>query len=268
MEPLTDKHIKDFLERAPLYSWWEFVRPKINRGSLWIKEIDAFCDTCNQNRPFQDMRSRGGGAGMPAPALATGTSYFEFKCASCCKEKHEYLVEQIVGEDKISIQKWGELPRKKLDRDPLLKQFFSNDGECYEKAVVCLANGYGIAAFAYMRRIVENNIDSLIELIKSDVSDTDKDSPTLSNLAALKKESPMSDKIKIANSALPNYLIPSGLNPLGRLYQVLSEGVHSLSDAECLKRADTIQACIKYLIGELASRKKNRDSFSSLVSSL
>lgn len=157
---------------------------------------------------------------------------------------------------------------KKIERDPLLQHFFSHDSEYYEKAVVCISNGYGIAAFAYMRRIIERNIEELLSRIQEDVEDTGNESPILAKLAELRTESPMSEKISIANHALPDYLIPSGLNPLGRLYKVLSEGVHSYNDEECLERTKTIQACIKYLIGELSARKKNRDSFKSLVGKL
>ncbi|MFC3202442.1 hypothetical protein ACFOEW_11510 [Alteromonas oceani] len=154
MEIISDKCIKKFLETAPLYSWNEFKKPNINRSSLWIEEIDSFCQTCNQVRPFQDMRSRGGLIGTELKALSTGTSYFQFSCASCRGNQHEYLVEQIVTDETIKIQKYGERPRKKLERDPFLQDFFDNDSECYEKAVVCISNGYGIAAFAYMRRII------------------------------------------------------------------------------------------------------------------
>ncbi|MGJ8482953.1 hypothetical protein ACSFVZ_02890 [Pseudoalteromonas sp. SYSU M81236] len=268
MEKISDKCIKDFLETAPLYSWKEFNKPDINRSNLWIKEIDSFCETCNQWRPFQDMRPRGGGAGMAIQSLTTGTSYFQFSCASCCGNQHEYLVEQIVTDETIKIQKYGERPRKKLERDPLLQNFFSHDSECYEKAVVCISNGYGIAAFAYMRRIIERNIHELLSLIQEDVEGSEREIPVLAKLAELRAESPMSDKISIANHALPDYLIPSGLNPLGRLYKVLSEGVHSYDDGECLERAKAIQACIKYLISELAARKKNRESFKNLIGGL
>ena len=268
MEIISDKYIKIFLETAPLYSWNEFKKPNINRSSLWIKEIDSFCQTCNQVRPFQDMRTRGGLTGMELKALSTGTSYFQFSCASCGGNQHEYLIEQIVTDKTIKIQKYGERPRKKLERDPLLENFFAHDSEYYEKAVVCITNGYGIAAFAYMRRIIESNIHDLLSLIQEDVESSESESPVLVRLTELRAESPMSDKINIANHALPKYLIPSGLNPLGRLYKVLSEGVHSYNDEECLEKAKAIQDCIKYLINELATRKKNRDGFKSLIGGL
>jgi|TARA_R110002060_G_scaffold78006_1_gene90385 hypothetical protein len=268
MEELDDQKIKAFLEGASLYSWQSFTPPQFNRSSLHINEIDSFCEVCEQNRPFQDLRSRGGGAGMRIEVLSSGTSYFEFTCVSCRKQKHQYLVEQIVSETEIKMQKYGELPRKKLDRDKALQKFFSDDSENYEKAVICLSHGFGVAAFAYFRRIVENNIDKLLEMIQEDSSRTESNTDILAALEELKKQSPMSDKIAIANNALPVYLKPDGLNPLGRLYQILSEGVHSLSDSDCLARANNIQVCLKYLISELGSRKANSTRFKSMVGSL
>ena len=262
MEELDDQKIKAFLENASLYSWQSFTPPQFYRSSLHISEIDSFCEVCEQNRPFQDLRSRGGGAGMRVEVLSTGT------CVSCRKQKQEYLVEQIVSETEIKMQKYGELPRKKLDKDKALQKFFSDDSENYEKAVICLSHGFGVAAFAYFRRIVENNIDKLLEMIKEDSSRTESNTDILAALEELKKQSPMSDKIAIANNALPVYLKPDGLNPLGRLYQILSEGVHSLSDSDCLERANKIQVCLKYLISELGSRKANITQFKSMVGSL
>ena len=78
----------------------------------------------------------------------------------------------------------------------------------------------------------------------------------------------MTEKIEIANRALPKYLRPHGLNPLGRLYQVLSEGVHKLSDNQCLNEAKAIGECIGYLISELASRERNRSEFKRTVGGL
>lgn len=262
---LSDPEIKTFLETAALYSWREFARPSVNRGSLWISEIDSYCEVCAQPRPFQDFRSRGGGAGMSPQVLKSGTSYLTFQCVSCRQARREFLVEQIVSDTSIKVQKYGELPRKSLPRDSTLQKFFADDLANYEKAVVCLANEYGVAAFAYLRRITEANIAGLINLLEEDVHSSGGNSSISEALAELRKESPMSEKIRVANLALPPHLKPDGLNPLGRLYQVLSEGVHSLSDAECLERAKTISECLTFLVSELASRKLHRVRFKAVV---
>lgn len=265
MEILTDSHIKVFLEQFPLYKWCEYEKPKVNRESLLIKEIEAYCDNCQQSRPFQDFRSRGSGAGSIFEAVKTGNTYFEFSCVSCRKETHYFSVRRIIDEETIKLQKFGEFPRKQLERDKILQKFFKEDSEYYEKAVVCLANGYGIASFAYLRRILENNIVRLLDLLQEDAETTEQNEEIRNAIGELKKESPMSNKIKIANNVLPQYLKPGGLNPLGKLYQILSEGVHSYSDEECLQKAITTKECIRFLIGELTSRHEHRSRFKSLV---
>lgn len=271
MEILSDRNIKGFLENAPLYAWKEFAQPKNMRSSLLIREIDEFCETCNQNRPFQDLRSSGGGAGHPMAKkefLKSGNSYFNFTCVSCKKENHTFLVEQEVTEESVKLQKYGQKPRKKLERDSKLQKFFKADAEYYEKALISLNNGYGIAAFAYFRRIIELNIVQLLDLLASDLEPKDIDNPIKQAIDELRKESPMSDKIKIANNALPEYLKPDGLNPLGTIYSLLSDGVHRLTDEECLVKAENLQACLSFLVAELASRKRNKESFKKMVGSL
>lgn len=268
---LNDSEIRKFLEDAPLYSWREFIMPEPARTSLHITGIDAHCGVCDKERPFHVMRSVGGGAGhnqVIVPNLSSGRSHFQFTCVSCHKETRMYSVEQIVEGQTVRIQKYGELPRGKIPRDRRLQNFLKHDRENYEKAVICLSHEYGIAAFAYFRRILETNIGQLLILVEEDAKASGEAPETLQALEELKKESPMSDRIKLANLALPHYLRPSGLNPLGRLYQVLSEGVHNLSEEKCLQKARDTSECLAFLVSELANRRENRDKFKSLISRL
>lgn len=265
---LSEEKIKKFLETAALYSWRSFALGDRHWSSLHITQIDDFCEVCEERRPFQDLRSRGGGAGMPTPQLETGSSYFVFTCVSCRTERRKFFVEQIVDDQTIKIQKFGELPRRKLPRNRHLQKFLKDDLDNYEKAVACLANEYGVAAFAYFRRVVENNIERLLDMIKEEVDATSSASEISAALEALRADSPMKDKITVANRALPDHLKPDGINPLGRLYKVLSEGVHSLSDAECQKRANTVQECMIFLLAELSSRKAHRKKFKGQVGGL
>lgn len=268
---ITDSEIRKFLENAPLYSWHKFVMPKPERTSLYINEIDGHCGNCDKERPFSDMRTSGGGAGHYnpiVPPLSSGTSYFEFSCVSCKRETRIYLVEQVVEGEIVQIQKFGELPRGKVPRDRRLQRFLKDDREQYEKAVMCLSQDYGIAAFVYFRRIIEANIGRLLDLVQEDAAASGENEATLQALESLRKESPMSERIRLANLALPTYLRPNGMNPLGHLYQVLSEGVHNMSEEECLLKARNTSECLAFLVSELASRRESRDEFKSMISKL
>ena len=284
MQQLTDSDIKEFLENAPLYVWKQFGKPNINRRNLWIREIDAFCETCRQLRPFHaedkpyDSFDRFGATLPPSErgfdsvsidlSLKTGTSYFKFTCVSCGKSKREYHVEQKVDGETIRLQKYGERPRKRLARDPVLQRFLKDDLDNYEKAVACLSNGYGVGAFAYFRRVVENNINRLLDLVQEDAQSSGADTEVTAALTELRKNSPMNKKIKIANHALPEHLKLDGQNPLAKLYQVLSDGIHTLSEEKCLNKAKATSVCLAYLVSELASRKENRTRFKSTVGRL
>jgi len=78
----------------------------------------------------------------------------------------------------------------------------------------------------------------------------------------------MSEKIRVANRALPSHLKPDGLNPLGRLYGILSRGVHNLSEAECLAHAKSVSECLTFLVSELVTRHKHRAQFKNMASKL
>ncbi|QKY07983.1 hypothetical protein [Janthinobacterium lividum] len=269
LKELTDTDIKDFLETSALYTWRRFEYKGTIRTSLKIREIDAYCEVCEQRRPFQEFHvgSSGSGGGM-VQMLKSGISYFKFSCVSCRKSYREYYIEQIIEGECISFQKFGERPRAKLVRNRVLQKFLKDDLENYEKAIICLSHEYGVAAFAYFRRVVENNVNKLLELVEQDAQSSGGDQSMVDAINELKKNTPMSERIKIANRALPLYLQPDGLNPLGRLYQLLSEGVHSLTDEECLAKAKAASECLTFLISELASRKEHRTQFKSLVGSL
>lgn len=277
LSEISNADIKSFLETAPLYVSKRFKLPVPRRNDLRIDGIDSHCEICNQNRPFHDVIPRPGassstskatGALLIIPHLRTTRCSFSFTCVTCQKSNRTYMVEQTVDEDTVTIQKYGQLPRGGIPRDKMLQKFFKDDRDNYEKAVICLSHEYGVAAFAYFRRIVENNIIHLLDLLEEDLESSGADHENLSAIQSLRDTSPMSEKIKIANLALPKHLQPDGLNPLGRLYQVLSEGVHSLSDEECLKKARATSECLAFLLSELASRKEHRTRFKNMISQL
>lgn len=271
---LTDEAIKMFIETAPLYVWKEFEMPAPKREGLDIKQIESFCEQCQKEKTFNDLSlfpsknvSKApppihplGGPPAPDTSLKSGETTMSFVCVTC-GEKRTFFVEHTVQGKIVKMQKYGQLPRMELKRNRLLQKFVAGDRELYDKAVNCAADGYGIGSYAYFRVVVENNIASLIELLDEEARTTKLSSKIVKSLASLKKNTPMKRKIEVANHALPEYLKPDGLNLLGRLYAVLSEGVHGLSEVECLEKAKDIEKCLEFLVTELSDRKKNREQY-------
>jgi len=266
MTEITPKSLREFIETKQLYCAEEFTEGLLWKPSnLWFSEIDAFCPRCKKEKTYLNteevIRSRGGmTSSTPKPRIKSGIHHFDFKCVSCF-QKVCIWVDAKVKESTYVLEKIGEIPRKRLDRDTALQKFFSDDQECYERALVCLSHGYGIAAYAYMRRIAENHIDSLLSLVTKEVEASNPDPELIEKIETLHGNSPMSEKIRIANIAIPSSLNPDGLNPLGKIYKALSEGIHSRSESECLESATNLMESIRYLISELTERSKNRNQY-------
>ncbi|WP_121490778.1 hypothetical protein [Cupriavidus plantarum] len=256
--------LKHFLETSPLYVKKFFSVNDPTFGDAHVREVDDHCSTCNQIRPFHSTQS----AYSLSDRIIDAQRWLEFKCVSCKTDTREYLVKLTGTRTTLTVEKFGEWPRQRLKSDKVLERFFEDDLDNYRKAAACIAHSYGAGAFVYFRRIVESHVVQLLDLVQAEATATGADSDALAAIGALRKESPMSDKIEIANRALPPHLKPDGLNPLGRIYGVLSDGVHTLSDAECLAKANILANCMTFLLGELSERKRKRDDFKKSVAGL
>jgi len=252
--------LKNFFENYPLYKEINIsvLISSINPTSIKLREIEYECPNCECKKPLHNDDSASTAVILNL-GKKTALNYTEFTCVSCQRFSKLFILNLEKVENSIlKITKIGEYPQKQLKRNKELAKFFKSDKEEYNKAVICISHGYGVAAFAYMRRIIENNIHQLLDMIAEDDM---ADNSIKVALAELRNESPMSQKIAIANKALPSYLMINGHNPLGAMYKVLSEGVHSLSDDECLRRTEAVQNCLEYIISGLATHKKSKEAF-------
>ena len=260
--------LKDLLQNEPTYKFVQIpnnTQGDFFRARLMLKEVEGWCENCQSIKPFHNTNKYNFIGDFDDDSIVE-TFKITFKCVSCLIDKKSYFIAVRKFDDNIlEVAKIGEFPQKELPKNKQLSKFFSEDKADYYKAVVCLANGYGAGAFVYFRRIVEKNIDHLLNMIKEGI---DKESPLNAKIAELKTTSPMSDKISIANHALPDYLKPDGFNPLGQIYGLLSDGVHSLPDEDCLDKANNLQACLEYLISELATHKQNKEDFKKRLNAL
>ena len=62
---------------------------------------------------------------------------------------------------------------------------------------------------------------------------------------------------------LPPILRPEDMNPLSVLHSILSEGLHSKSDEECLQLAESCRNIITFLVSQISITKNRSNEFSS-----
>lgn len=263
--PLTDDVVKAFIEATPVYVEGVYKQTPLKFRWVQLYEIDGWCNNCERPKQLQFGGPRSNYESIRP--FATTQPHLKYYCVSCGELCREIYLDVEVNGPEVKLQKFGEWPRQRPRANKVLEKFFGDDLEAYRKGAACLEHGYGVGAFAYFRQIVEGHIQSLLDLVQQEAIAMGQ-SEVLAALADLRKDTPMKQRIDLANLALPPQLKPNGLNPLGRIYAVLSEGIHAGTDRECLQKAKVVAQCLTFLVGELTERKRTREAFVQTVGSL
>lgn len=160
------------------------------------------------------------------------------RCYTCrnCGESEQYyqFVWQENKDDNIFI-KVGQYPPLSIEPSPEMEKALGpEDSELYKKGLIEFQFGHGIGCVAYFRRVLENKINALLDLIAEAARNENVASEHIEKIEAVKKSHRVEDKIDVASKALPDRLKPEGHNPFNKLYKLLSAGLHGESDDECL----------------------------------
>ena len=154
-----------------------------------------------------------------------------------------------VGQDPSFIRKASSEIKKVLGKEKLI--FF-------EKGLLSEYHGHGIAAFSYYRRVLEEIIGELLDLIPDLMNEEQKEEIRVA-LAKAKDTNVAERKIEFVKDLLPSILIIEGLNPLQLLYEELSAGMHGKTDEECLISAEILREAMTTLISLLMTTKSKKE---------
>jgi hypothetical protein len=183
-------------------------------------------------------------------------------CLHCKEFKVHYLVQmESSGKiplntsmdsiiPKLIIKKIGQYPAYEIDSDRDMQIFLNDEDQGnYKKALICLSQNYGIASFAYLRRIVENEIVRIIERIA--ILDRPESQKIKDLLQSYKSNHNMANLIEEIYDYLPASLKSLGPNPLKLLYTQLSGGIHQFSEEECSEKARSVETVLKFVIKKI-----------------
>lgn len=172
-----------------------------------------------------------------------------------------------IANTNIYIQKVGALPEIKIVPDKIITKYFGKETNgFYYKGLNALNQNFGIGAFAYFRRIIEKELINIITDIKSL---PDSHSAEIEKL--LKKHN---DNPKISTiydnifEHLPNSLKSLGDNPIKLLYNQTSEGLHSLSEEQCLEKANSILLLLNFVIKKINEERSEIKSLRETIKGL
>ena len=260
-----------FLEEYPLYRKFDFDLREDPLFPTTINDfpevnLNLYCPNCNHIRTFRitykyihkkekklaiiSLKR------LPSPTLEENDIVnLNYICAYC-EDYHRFFAIKM-GEGLKTIEKVGQFPPWSIKIEKNLKKLLGEYSEYYKKGKTCESQSYGIGAFAYYRRIIEDIIGELLELIPNLMTgeELQKYNEALEKVRGTKNTQ---DKIAFVKDLLPPILIPEQFNPLKTIYDVLSTGLHGRTDDECLNDAELIRTSLIFLVNAILSRRKEQ----------
>ena len=197
--------------------------------------------------------------------------YIEYYCRNCGETEKVYALALAVdhpGGPTGYAFKYGEMPRFGPPTSKRLLALLGDDKKTFLKGRRSELQGLGVGAFAYYRRVVENQKSNLLAEIIKVAQKTGASSKTIETLQTAQQENQFSKAIDMVKDAIPESLKFNGHNPLTLLHTALSDGLHARTDEECLELATTIRRVMQDLAERVGTALKDHAELGAAVSRL
>jgi hypothetical protein len=190
-------------------------------------------------------------------------------CRNCAQTTKTFaLLFEFGGGDAFEVMKLGEYPPFGAPvADRIKKLLGDRDLELYRKGMRCIAQGLGVGAASYFRRIVDNQWKLLVREIRDAAAKLGQTDLSVFDQAL--QETQFSAAVDLLKDSIPpKLLILDDQNPLTLLYKPLSVQLHDLSDDECLQEADDIRIVLTTLLENLSEVLRDHDQLKNAANRL
>ena len=264
------RNVVQLIVHWPLYRKYEFTgdrreaKPNFSPPVYQVhlpKAILMDCNRCLHRQPWDVVSPHEGRADK-------GFEEVRYKCRACHFEKRYWLLLEF-DQKGGSIIKTGQYPPLELEPPSLVAAGMEKaDLALYRRALTCRHSNFGIAAVAYLRRIVENRTTFLIDLIATRLQEEDPTSPLLLRVEEVKKDKRFSERIEFAAELLPKSIRPGGQNPISTLHVLTSQALHGFSDEESVDVFDNCQLAFEHVIKRLKQDQDEDQDFKDAMKTL
>ncbi|MGC2639529.1 MAG: hypothetical protein WA294_20265 [Acidobacteriaceae bacterium] len=246
-EALTPKYqevsFRSFLEEIPPDTYVRLIDIEAEIGSpLRFKtpDITLFCEgkDCAGVRIFRTKDSIYHSEGWSQKFLL-------YTCRNCGASSTTFAIRYHIVHGNSDPQwralflKIGQVPAFGPQTPARLISLIGPDREIFLQGRRSETRGMGIGAFAYYRRVVENQKNRIIAEIARVAKTLGSTAEVDALFKAAMKETRFSESLAMVKDVIPQTLMISGQNPLTLLHSALSKGLHdeSMTDQRCLQLA-------------------------------
>lgn len=234
---------------------------------LYCPEIQLHCLSRDCQGPrFFSFR------GLPTRIPPKGglSVFLTYQCRNCNRLSKTFAVFVSGGYDAEhgSGMKYGEFPAFGPPTPARLLTLLGKDRDTFLKGRRCENQGLGVGAFAYYRRVVENQRNELIGEILRVAERTKASEAAIAALKAAMAENQFSKAVASIKDSIPATLLIDGHNPLTMLHTALSEGLHGRTDEECLDLATDVRVVLQELTEKAAVALKDHAEIKTAIARL
>jgi len=256
---------KRFLEEVPLYKQTTVKFFGSVLDSLPRVSINMYCGLCESNQTFTMINNYWEANEAQNANIGTRILRLTYRCMHCNRFPRHFYV--LVDGKERTLEKVGQYPPWDISGNKDIENRLGDHARYYRRGLICESQGYGIGAFSYYRRIVEEIIDALLDEISNLL--TGEDFEKYQDALRKTKETTITqEKIALVKDLLPDRLRPGGMNPLGVLHSVLSDGLHAKSDDDCLEDAAACRTVLIFLAAQIAANKNSAKEFTESMQKL
>ncbi|SSB95811.1 hypothetical protein SAMN04488697_103414 [Pseudomonas sp. 43mfcvi1.1] len=253
---------QEFCSELPLYYYYEVNDSNLENFVSFARKtatIDVFCPACLKDSTF---KLRENNYGRNSIDIDTWWEYYPFyEMRFICSRDREHEISYTFQFDKNKgVQKIGQYPSVYDVAIPKVKSYRKVLGEEqykeFIKAIGLFSHGVGAGSLIYLRRIFEN----LLEKAHLEANQSEE---WLKVHSATYTRATVSKKIEALADYLPEYLVGNK-----KIYSILSLGVHSTPEEECLHLFPLMRVAIELILDQkiqTARRKRKEAEIASLL---
>ena len=252
---------KSFLEATPPNTAKTLpgLISSVFRGSTWVPGISN--PTIKLHCEHDDGLRRFNAVANIYKLETRSYRFIRYRCRDCgiTEKTIAVLIERSEDSSDVEVMKLGEFPPFSAPISSRIRKLLSDsDLQLYRKGVRAEAQGLGIGAASYFRRIVEQQWQRLVREIRRAAERLG--AADLSVYDAALEQKQFSRAVDMLKDVIPQKLrILDGQNPLTLLHAPLSQQLHELTDEECLQQAADIRVVLTVLLENIADVLKDRD---------
>lgn len=229
--------------------------------------LELYCgnSTCKKPQRWDSSLVSDRAQGRAFTKRLAGFVSLAYTCRNCGSSSVTYFVWLDADQQHVEITKVGQWPPQSREPDPaLVEKWDGHDLDLYRKAMTLRNSGWGIGSLPYLRRVIETHIHDILDLIAESIKSDEPPNAEelLKTLIGVRTGLRFIDKLDFARDHLPDGLTPKNApNPIGTLYVLISDGIHSKTDSECIEIFDDCKDAFEFVVKKLSEAKRDNEDY-------